>query len=466
AFKADCERYFGSSCLYDLLGISKGAECSNGQLKAAYYKAALRYHPDRCGSDDKQVATAKFQLISRAFSILSDNEKRDLYDRTGSLDDDELYEDPNWFSAWGRMFNVVTVDSIEAFMKRYQGSDEEIADVKKAYVTSKGDMDEIMQSVMFAECDQEARIRAIIDKLIEDKEVKPYKIYVNEPPSKAKKRLAKWKRERKMYENSLESTGSAGSLVEIIKGRQASRLGFVEKLEEKYAKKNKAGPSKDSNRQKSEKSSQLPEAAMEKQSAVKRKRIRGTANSERELDGEAPEKISKKGQAKEKSVDKEKVGKRNDGTSKAAKEGNIPEQSIPKKKVSRQRGKANDRVEHRGDTEPSVKKGKGIKGKGKAIEVAEDGNDRTKDKTDIKQKSSASESVEDGRDDEQKNLPTFSRVRKHTLRMKKTQSNGEINTEKSSHEDAELPKLASSEAPNQSSVAGRGRKKAVKTEEQ
>ncbi|KHJ44783.1 DnaJ domain protein [Trichuris suis] len=198
AFKADCERYFGSSCLYDLLGISKGAECSNGQLsfecplpnsapcfrrvlftayadlcdpgvppekgcrfsffrqwlriaqreaetdsqvcplpyssallrililsedrmKAAYYKAALRYHPDRCGSDDKQVATAKFQLISRAFSILSDNEKRDLYDRTGSLDDDELYEDPNWFSAWGRMFNVVTVDSIEAFMKRYQG---------------------------------------------------------------------------------------------------------------------------------------------------------------------------------------------------------------------------------------------------------------------------------------------------------------------------------------------------------
>ena len=64
---------------YELLGVDR--QVSEGDLKKAYRKLAMKYHPDRNQGDAE--AEAKFKEISQAYDILSDEEKRDAYDRFG-----------------------------------------------------------------------------------------------------------------------------------------------------------------------------------------------------------------------------------------------------------------------------------------------------------------------------------------------------------------------------------------------
>jgi len=63
---------------YDILGVSKRA--TDEQLKIAFRKKALEYHPDRNKSKD---AEKKFKEINEAYQILSDSEKRAKYDQFG-----------------------------------------------------------------------------------------------------------------------------------------------------------------------------------------------------------------------------------------------------------------------------------------------------------------------------------------------------------------------------------------------
>ncbi len=64
---------------YEILEVSR--DCSGAELKKAYRKLALKYHPDR-NPDDKE-AEEKFKLINEAYQVLSDDEKRAVYDRYG-----------------------------------------------------------------------------------------------------------------------------------------------------------------------------------------------------------------------------------------------------------------------------------------------------------------------------------------------------------------------------------------------
>jgi DnaJ family protein B protein 12 len=64
--------------LYEILGVSKTA--SEADLKKAYRKLALQFHPDKCKAPG---ATDAFKAIGKAFSILSDPKKREQYDQYG-----------------------------------------------------------------------------------------------------------------------------------------------------------------------------------------------------------------------------------------------------------------------------------------------------------------------------------------------------------------------------------------------
>jgi molecular chaperone DnaJ len=71
---------------YDVLGISKTA--SKDEIKNAYRKLALQYHPDRnkaAGSEEK------FKEISEAYAVLSDDEKRKRYDTYGHVGSEEVF---------------------------------------------------------------------------------------------------------------------------------------------------------------------------------------------------------------------------------------------------------------------------------------------------------------------------------------------------------------------------------------
>lgn len=68
------------SDLYALLGVSQSA--SAAELKSAYRKLAMKYHPDRNPGD--KAAEDKFKEISKAYEILGDPQKRAQYDQYGS----------------------------------------------------------------------------------------------------------------------------------------------------------------------------------------------------------------------------------------------------------------------------------------------------------------------------------------------------------------------------------------------
>ncbi len=65
---------------YDILGVSKTA--TEAELKSAYRKMALKWHPDR-NQDKKEEAETQFKEINEAYQVLSDAKKRQMYDQLG-----------------------------------------------------------------------------------------------------------------------------------------------------------------------------------------------------------------------------------------------------------------------------------------------------------------------------------------------------------------------------------------------
>ncbi len=77
---------------YDVLGVSRTA--SKDEIKGAYRKLALQYHPDRNKSSG---AEEKFKEISEAYAVLSDAEKRQQYDTYGHAGIGERYTNEDLF---------------------------------------------------------------------------------------------------------------------------------------------------------------------------------------------------------------------------------------------------------------------------------------------------------------------------------------------------------------------------------
>ncbi|MFX0051546.1 MAG: DnaJ domain-containing protein [Candidatus Hermodarchaeota archaeon] len=90
---------------YNILGVQKNA--SKSEIKKAYRKLALKYHPDRAKDSDidPKIAEEKFKEIGEAYSVLSDPEKRQQYDRFG----------PDAFSQFGGRGFRMDIDPFEIF---------------------------------------------------------------------------------------------------------------------------------------------------------------------------------------------------------------------------------------------------------------------------------------------------------------------------------------------------------------
>ena len=67
---------------YDILGVSKSA--SEAEIKKAYKKKAMQYHPDKNAGDKN--AEAKFKEINEAYQTLGDTSKKKNYDQFGSAE--------------------------------------------------------------------------------------------------------------------------------------------------------------------------------------------------------------------------------------------------------------------------------------------------------------------------------------------------------------------------------------------
>ncbi len=72
---------------YSLLGVDRNA--TQEEIKRAYRKLALQYHPDR--NPNNKDAEEMFKRISEAYQVLSDPEKREMYDRYGTVRQEDIF---------------------------------------------------------------------------------------------------------------------------------------------------------------------------------------------------------------------------------------------------------------------------------------------------------------------------------------------------------------------------------------
>ena len=78
---------------YEILGLTKGA--SKDEIKKAYRKLALKYHPDRNAGDSE--SEKRFKEISEAYAVLSDDQKKQQYDMFGNQGFHQRYSSEDIF---------------------------------------------------------------------------------------------------------------------------------------------------------------------------------------------------------------------------------------------------------------------------------------------------------------------------------------------------------------------------------
>lgn len=89
----ECRKIIGKKDYYDILGIEKTAD--ETQIKKAYRKLAIKFHPDK---NKAKSAEEAFKKVNQAFSVLSDKKKRQNYDTFGTEEGLGMSTMPNDFN--------------------------------------------------------------------------------------------------------------------------------------------------------------------------------------------------------------------------------------------------------------------------------------------------------------------------------------------------------------------------------
>lgn len=232
----------GSIDPYEVLGVPKDADIST--IKRAYYKLSLKEHPDKVTPELKKHAHEVFQKLTFAYAILSDEIRRQRYDKTGStretvFDDDDF----DWLTYFKELSKqMVTKKTVEEFKISYQGSKEEENDLIESYIKGRGSMEYIFEHVMCSSLNDEDRFRQILDKKIQEGELKAYKAYKKDSNNTKEKRAKKAAREAAEADELSRELGIQGkldgteeSLAALIRNKNKNRLDdLISGIEKKY----------------------------------------------------------------------------------------------------------------------------------------------------------------------------------------------------------------------------------------
>ncbi|KAI1288143.1 DnaJ -like protein subfamily C member 9 [Halotydeus destructor] len=234
----DTLKYFDTRDLYEVLKIKKNARGED--VKKAYRKQSLQFHPDRhANAEPDKLAdiTAKFQVLSKVNYVLSDEEKRKLYDDAGIIaSDDTLESEADWEAYWRLLFPKVTTKDIDSFMTKYAGSEDEKKDLISVYNKYGGNMDKISEGMIGFD---EVRHRDMILQLISSGELEELDEFKKDTDAKRKKRQGKVEREARASEKASSKRKKAqpsdDDLVNAITSRAKGNFdSMISGLEAKY----------------------------------------------------------------------------------------------------------------------------------------------------------------------------------------------------------------------------------------
>lgn len=192
---------------------------------------------------NKDEATKKFQGLTWAYAILSDENRRKVFDKTGSTEAAaEGDAGFNWTDFCNAQFqSMVNLQMLDEQKIEYQGSERERDELLSAFVKHEGNLDRVFEDVVFSNVlHDEDRFRAVIDQAIADGKVEGYTAYTQEPARKKQQRLKRAQREaeeageelKKVKKRGKKDTGE-NDLAALIKSRQSNRMeDFISRLED------------------------------------------------------------------------------------------------------------------------------------------------------------------------------------------------------------------------------------------
>ncbi|KAG9003452.1 hypothetical protein FRB93_011076 [Tulasnella sp. JGI-2019a] len=156
--------------LYATLNVPRTATVAD--IKQSYRKLALIHHPDKHvnkTSEAQADASTKFQQIGFAYTVLSDQAKRERYDKMGRTDEGTGLEpgEGGWEAYFEDLFDKVTKAKLDEMKKEYQGSEEEVNDLREAYVKMEGSIDGILAEIPHSTHEDETRFISILKPIIQ-----------------------------------------------------------------------------------------------------------------------------------------------------------------------------------------------------------------------------------------------------------------------------------------------------------
>lgn len=235
---------------YKALGLEPAA--SPLEVKKAYKRLSLKFHPDKVQQKGGDVDTTAFPQIQFAYSILLDPVKRKRYDTTGSLGlsgEDILEEIFDWKEYFQSMTEVLTIDMIEEDRTRYQGSQEERDDILHNFAYYEGDFLRLFEVIPHLEFDEaaEQRVFQIIEHGVALGEIeldktmaRTWEKYKKSRKTKVKQLLKKMAKEAKQaaaYAKKLgqKRVSNENDLKAMIQRKNAKGLdNLISNLEAKY----------------------------------------------------------------------------------------------------------------------------------------------------------------------------------------------------------------------------------------
>ncbi|KAJ7552566.1 hypothetical protein O6H91_06G060500 [Diphasiastrum complanatum] len=121
---------------YAVLGVFEG--CSTAEIRSAYRKLAMKWHPDKCANGDPEEAEkskSKFQTIQEAYSVLADESKRFWYD--AGLYRSEEDEGASKEAKYEKYDMSDFLDEMQTIMKkvRHESQDNTFEDIKDLFKT-------------------------------------------------------------------------------------------------------------------------------------------------------------------------------------------------------------------------------------------------------------------------------------------------------------------------------------------
>lgn len=209
-----CVELFGTGDIYEIFGVRNNSSQSESKLsdisasmtnfrsliscprfyflvKKAFHQLSLEMHPDRVPDSEKNVATKKFQILTKLYGVLGNKEKRVLYDKNGEINDanDDGLPMPthqivnNHVDECKRLFvgkkirqitirqvilwiiDIVSLTRriIDLISFRSTGSDNEKQSIRAAYLEKCGDIKHILKRVPFLSGQDEPRVRKLLN---------------------------------------------------------------------------------------------------------------------------------------------------------------------------------------------------------------------------------------------------------------------------------------------------------------